>query len=117
MATGCRFPWGKVLERFSYDFDGSTMDVVKFHPWKADGCIVKTGEPDTSRVHYHCEELQSSYGELDALLICWIAKKRLGINQHVLVSGVCRALGVYQLGLPPEVSRAARRRLERSVRP
>lgn len=91
-----RFPWGKVLDYFSYDFDGTVMEVVKFHPWKSDDCHVRTGDPDDTQVHYHCEELHASFDTLDALLICWIAQKRLGMNQHALVTGVCKALGVYQ---------------------
>ena len=92
------FVWGKVLDCFSYDFDGTVMEVTKYHPWKEvdDGISVKTGDPDTAQVEYHCEELHTAFNSMDALLICWIAHKRLGLNQHALVSGVCRALGVHQ---------------------
>ena len=91
-----KFPWGKVLDYFTYDFDGVSMEVVKFHPWKSEDCTVRVGDVNTDETHYHCEELRASYDKLDALLICWIAQKRLGLNQHALVSGVCRALGVHQ---------------------
>lgn len=88
------FPWGRVIDLFSYDFDGATMEVTKFHPWASAGITVHTGQPDESQTHYHCEELSASYDTLDALLIAWIANKRLGLNQHALVSGICRALEI-----------------------
>lgn len=91
-----KFPWGKVLDYFSYDFDGTVMEVTKFHPWKSSNCQMMTGDPDTAQTHYNCAELRASFDSLDALLICWIAHKRLGLNQHALVTGVCKALGVYQ---------------------
>lgn len=91
-----RFPWGKVLDRFSYDFDGTAMEVTKFHPWKVSLAVtVRRNNPDTTRTHYHCEELRSSFDTLDGLLICWIAQKRLGLNQSALVTGVCKALNVH----------------------
>jgi hypothetical protein len=98
MARIYKFPWGKALDYFSYDFDGTVMEVTKYHPWKetADGISVKTGDPDTAQVGYHCEELHAAFDSLDALLICWIANKRLGLNQHALVTGVCKALGVHK---------------------
>ncbi|MEY2854607.1 MAG: hypothetical protein RL030_1739 [Pseudomonadota bacterium] len=98
MAKMGKFPWGKVLDYFSYDFDGTVMEVTKYYPWKegSDGISVKTGDPDETQVEYHCEELHAAFDTLDALLICWITQKRLGLNQQALVTGVCKALGVYQ---------------------
>ena len=90
-----KFAWGKVIERFSYDFDGTTMDVVKFHPWKTKGCQVLTGNHDETVIHYHCSELNESTFDLMGLLIYWIARKKLGTNQYALVDGVCRALGIH----------------------
>lgn len=89
-----KFPWGHVIERFEYDFDGKTLDVVKYHPWKVDGCNIRTGDPETGSVSFHCSALSESWGSLDALLISWIARRRLGINEHALVGGICRALKI-----------------------
>ena len=90
-----KFAWGKVIDRFEYDFDGVTMNVVKFHPWETNGCEVLTGIHDESAVYYHCAELSESTDDLMALLISWMARKNLGLNQYALVSGVCRALGIH----------------------
>jgi hypothetical protein len=49
MATK-KFPWGKVMDKFEYDFDGRTMEVVKYHPWKTKGSAILTGEPDPEGV-------------------------------------------------------------------
>lgn len=89
-----KFTWGRVIEKFEYDMDGRALQVVKFHPWKCSGSTVLTGQPDLEDICYHCEELHQSFDSLDALLIAWIAEKRLGLNQHALVSGMCRALGI-----------------------
>lgn len=90
-----KFSWGRVLERFEYDFDGEVMSVTKYHPWKlAEDGFTCTREPNEAEVMYHCEELRESCDTLYALLISWIAHKRLGQNQHALVSGICRALAV-----------------------
>lgn len=89
-----KFPWGRVLTRFVYDFDGDVMEVVKFHPWKTDGCTVLTGNPDETLVRYHCEELHESSDSLQALLLSWMAHKNLGLNQGALVQGIAKALGL-----------------------
>lgn len=78
-----KFVWGKVIDQFSYDFDGKVLEVTKYHPKNYPTSIL-----------YHCEEMHSSHHELDALVISWIAHKRLGLNQHNLVSGLCRALEI-----------------------
>ena len=90
-----KFVWGKKIDCFSYNFDGRTMDVVKFHPWKMDGITVLSGQPDETEVRYHCEELHESAKTLHALVIAWIVRMRLGLNQHALVAGICRALGIH----------------------
>lgn len=94
--TNNNFTWGEVIQRFHYDFDGKPLDVVKYHPWVSKNHRIHTGEPDRSRTEYHCEEMRSSYLSLDALIVAWIAYKRLGLNQHMLVDGLCRALEIYE---------------------
>lgn len=88
------FPWGQTIERFVLDFDGSKLLATKFHPWKSESSLVMVGDPDTSTVQYHCEELRQSTNSMQSLVIAWIANKNLGLNQHALVSGVCRALEI-----------------------
>lgn len=83
------------MERFEYDFDGKVLEVVKFHPWESDGCIVRTGIPDKTLVHYYCGELNESFESLQYLLIAWIAYKKLSLNQGALVPGVAKAMDVY----------------------
>lgn len=86
-----RFPWGIVLDIFDYDFDGQKLTVVKYHQWVLNETPRRA---DESQPLYHSEELRASYRSLDALLIAWIAHRRLGLNQHMLVSGLCRALEI-----------------------
>lgn len=89
-----KFTWGKVLDRFQYDFDGEVMDVVKFHPWQQNGCTVLRGQADTDKVAYHCEELHQSSNNVMELVIAWMAHKKLGNNEGSLVQGICRALSI-----------------------
>ena len=88
------FSWGKVIERFNYDFDGVPMEVTKYNPWERDGISILTGTPNLSLIEYHCEEIHEASASLQYLLISWIAYKNLGNNQHVLVSGLSKALGI-----------------------
>ncbi|UCV00264.1 hypothetical protein [Acidovorax radicis] len=88
-----KFPWGKVLERFEYDFDGQQVEVVKYLATKfVNGSAVRGEWEDVPS--YHIEELSESARSLDYILIAWIARKRIGLNQHALISGICRALCV-----------------------
>jgi hypothetical protein len=88
------FTWGTVIDVFDYDFDGKVMQVTKYHPWKRSDSSVLIGQPDTEVVEYHCEELHESAASLDYLLLAWLANKNLGSNQHTLVAGLSRALGI-----------------------
>jgi len=91
-----KFSWGRVLDKFDYDFDGDVMEVTKFHPWKSDGCTVLTGNHDEALICYHCEELSESADSLQYLLLSWISHKNLGLNQRALVCGVAKAMGIYK---------------------
>jgi hypothetical protein len=75
------FPCGIVLDRTTLYLDGTEVEVTKYIN-------------DNTNVLFHCEELHASYNTIEALLIAWIARKHLGLNQHALVSGICKALGV-----------------------
>lgn len=92
-AAGKRFPWGKVIDRFTFDFDGEVFDVTKYNPWISRGSSYVIRTP-SDEIEYHCEELHQSAGSLMALLIHWIAFKRMGSNNGSLAEGVCRALCV-----------------------
>lgn len=89
-----RFSWGRVIQCFSYDFDGQTCEIVKYHPWKVDGCRVLTGKPDLDQIHFHCEEMHSSYLSMQKAILAWITYKRLGHNNDALVEGIARALEI-----------------------
>lgn len=90
-----KFTWGEPIQTFEYDFDGEIMTVIKYHPWKTEGCTMLTGQPDKSEILYSCKELSESCDSLQSLVISWIARKNLGHNQHGLVAGVTRALGIF----------------------
>lgn len=81
-----KFSWGSVIDRFEYDFDGVKMGVTKYHPR-----LTSTQEINESKVLYHCEELSESANSVFELVISFIARKKLGPNNHSLVAGVCRA--------------------------
>ncbi len=90
-----KFTWGRVMCHYEYDFDGQVMRVVKYHPWKCDGCNVLTGQPDLESVQFSCKELHQSCDSLQYLLISWMAYKNLGFgNNDGIVGGIARALKV-----------------------
>jgi hypothetical protein len=89
-----KFTWGKIIQRFEYNFDGQVMEVVKFHPWKTheNGHTILSGQPDLDKVEYECPEIHVGSENLFELILHWIARKHLGDNHDSLVTGVCRAL-------------------------
>lgn len=89
-----RFPWGQVIDRFEYDFDGKKMELTKFHPWVSEKGHVRTGEPNMEEIQYHCDELSESAHSVEYMLLSWIARQKLGLNQHMLVAGIARALEI-----------------------
>lgn len=87
-----RFVWGKVIERFEYDFDGDVVEVIKYFGTKyVNGHGTKDYEDVPS---YHIEEISESSDSLQSIIIAYFAYKNLGLNQRALVAGVCRALEV-----------------------
>lgn len=91
-----KFPWGKVIDCFDYDFDGQKMEVIKYHPWKSHGHFIKTGNPDMEQVLYHCETMHESCTNLFHLVIAFIARNNLGLNQQALVAGIAKSLDCYR---------------------
>lgn len=87
--NGKKFPWGKVIDRFEYNFDGTILEVVKYHPKKYDGT-----EGYSLDEMFHCEEISGSFGSIQHLLISWIVYKNLGLNEHSLANGIARALKI-----------------------
>ncbi len=75
-----KFAWGQVVDKFTYDFDGVTMEVTKYIP---NGNTV---------IHFHSEDLHESTTSLMHLIVAWIAWRNLGLNQGSLVRGICKAL-------------------------
>jgi len=87
------FAWGKVVEKFTYDFDGVPLDVTKYYANKFIDGFHKKGEYEDV-YSYHSDELHASYHSMFALIIAWITYKQLGLNNHSLASGICRALEI-----------------------
>lgn len=87
-----KFPWGKVLGRFDYDFDGAILEIVKYHPWISVGCTVKSGVANESETWYHIDTMHASFSSMDEALVNWITFKNLGMNNSALAGGICRAL-------------------------
>lgn len=89
-----KFPWGKVIENITLDFDGQVMEVTKYHPRKRDGCTI-TKEIDTTKIEFDCEELGQSSENIFHLVLAWIAFKHTkSHNQGALVAGIIRALQI-----------------------
>jgi hypothetical protein len=89
-----KFTWGKIIDRFDYDFDGTILNVIKYHPWEPYDCRVRIRVCDANKIQYHCEELNEAHESIDSLLVSWMVRKNLGHNQWALVSGICRALDI-----------------------
>lgn len=81
-----KFPWGKVIDYLQLDLDGDKVEVIKYY---AKICNKQEWESEPS---YHIEELHASYNNVQSAIIGYIAYKSLGLNQHALISGICRAL-------------------------
>jgi hypothetical protein len=91
--NGKKFPWGKVIEVFVYDFDGVKLEVTKYHPKKR-GNSLSSREYEEA-IEYHVEEMRASFNCMDSLLVAWIAHRNLGPgNRDSLVVGLCRALEI-----------------------
>ena len=88
-----RFPWGKIIDKFSYDLDGKFLGVTKYHPWEQKGSE-STKKPDYTQIFYHCEALHESFKSIQTLVIAWIVRDNLGLNQQALVAGVAKALNI-----------------------
>jgi hypothetical protein len=86
-----KFPWGKVIDYITLDFDGVKCEITKYHPYK-DFCRSK--EIDTSKVEYHSEEMHQSTNTIYGMVIAFITYKQLGLNHHSLAGGICRALQI-----------------------
>ena len=88
-----KFPWGKVIDTFTYDFDGIEVSIVKFHPWNHEyGSRKKT--VDVNKIEYHCEEISQSSNSPIVLLLAWIVEHQLGMNQGALTQGIARMLNL-----------------------
>jgi len=83
-----KFVWGKVIERFDFDFDGVICEVVKYHP-KTFTPVVYLPES-----FYHCEEMSASFRSMFELLVHWLTYKQLGLNEGSLAQGLCRAINL-----------------------
>lgn len=77
-----KFWLGRPLDFIKLDLDGEMIEITKYRDDRSDAVL------------YHNEVLSESFRSLDALLISWIARRNLGLNQHQLVAGICRALEI-----------------------
>jgi hypothetical protein len=93
-----KFPWGKVIDRVDYDFDGKTLEIVKAHPWKSLSAPKSEREFDAEKVIYFCDELGVSTNSIMTMLLYWIVCQGVGRGQHghSLFSGICRMLTIDQ---------------------
>lgn len=89
-----KFSWGKVIDNFALDFGGAgVLKITKYLPTKFVNGVGVRGEYDNEPL-YHSESLSESATSIELLVISWIARKNLGLNQHNLVTGVARALAI-----------------------
>jgi len=83
-----KFPWGRTINTFVYDFDGVEVTIIKFHPFYEDNTL----KPDMEKIEYHCEEINQSADSLIGILITWMVEHQLGRNQGALIQGIARML-------------------------
>ena len=86
-----RFPWGRIINTFVYDFDGVEVTIIKFHPWVYENGY-STKKPDMEKIEYYCEEINQSADSLIGILITWMVEHQLGRNQGALTQGIARML-------------------------
>lgn len=87
------FPWGRVIDRFEYDFDGAKLSVTKYYPKKHNTSLSSREYEDVP--FYHVEEMRAAFPCMDSLLIGWLIHRNVGFgNQDPLLKGMCRALNV-----------------------
>lgn len=87
-----KFAWGSIIDRLSYDFDGITLEIIKYNPWVKNGNRLLVGSIAHDCVSYHCEEMNQTFNTVFELIIHWIVFKRLGLNNSSLAEGVCKAV-------------------------
>ena len=87
-----KFPWGKVVDRFDYDFEGQPFEAIKYHPRiYING--TGTDQVDSNSILYHCPQIGTSSGSLFELLICWLAVQSLSSTEALYVApAISRAL-------------------------
>lgn len=83
-----RFPLGRTINTFVYDFDGVEVTIIKFHPFYEDNTL----KPDMEKIEYHCKEINQSSDSLIGILITWMVEHQLGRNQGALIQGIARML-------------------------
>ena len=87
-----KFPWGKVVDRFDYDFEGQPFEVIKYQPRTYINSF-GTDQVDTSSISYHCPQIGTSADSLFELLICWLAVQSLSSTEALYVApAISRAL-------------------------
>lgn len=75
-----KFPWGRIINTFVYDFDGTEATIIKFYPWVYEnGRITQKFDPKT--VEYYCEEINESSDSLMTMIIAWMVRYQLWHNQ------------------------------------
>lgn len=89
-----KFSWGVPIETFELDLDGSTVTIVKYHPWKSSNGTVHVGDANMDEVLFHNAEISWSHRSIQESLVYWLTYKSLGLNNHSLAAGICRALDI-----------------------
>lgn len=89
-----KFPWGEVIRTINLDLDGEVVTIVKYHPWKSHKSTILVGDADLTKVLYHNDDISWSHSSIKESLIYWLTHASLGLNNHSLAAGICRALSL-----------------------
>lgn len=77
-----RFTWGEIVNLHEV----GEYTIAEYHPWKRDGVLVKSGEPDRKVTEFHGwvneEDTSHSWMSLDDALAGLISYKYEGCNGH-----------------------------------
>jgi hypothetical protein len=66
-----KFPRGKAIDRFDYDFEGQRFE--------------------TGSTRYHCDQISAWTGSLFELLVHWLASRSLGSTEALYVASAVSA--------------------------
>lgn len=96
-----RFTWGDVIETFTYNFDGISTDIVKYHPYEsANGGASLGCKGNQNKVMFYNGFVRESNESLLYIILLFLTQHQLGQNHRSLAKGLCKALDIDMKPVP-----------------